>query len=102
MCFSLVIIHDFDIDRPGRTVWPLETNPPLVVDANPVLALPVAAQRFESVARQAGKVLECRGRLETIELELRGPLNRGERLDALAGGEGPGPFVPIPQDQLEY
>src|SRR3990172_2811406 len=101
MYFSLVILHDFDTDRPGRTVWPLKTDPPLVVDANAVLALPVAAERFEAVARQAGKVHECRGRLQTVELELRGPLNRGTRLDSLAGGEGPGSFVPIPQDHLE-
>jgi hypothetical protein len=51
MCFSLVIVYDFDIDRPGRTIWPLETDPPPVVKVNAVLALPVAAQRFETVAR---------------------------------------------------
>src|SRR5436190_13885557 len=102
MSFSLVIVHDFDIDRPGRTVWPLEADPPLVVDANAVLALPVATECFESIAWQAGKILKCCRRLETVELELRGPFKGGERLGSLPGGESSGSFVPIPQDHLEW
>src|SRR5690348_17684718 len=34
-----------------RFVLPLEANPPLVIDAYAVLAVPVAAQGFETVAR---------------------------------------------------
>jgi len=89
-----VIIHDFDIDWPSRTVRPLETDPPLVINANAVLALSVAVERFETVARQAGKITECLGRLETVKLELRGSLDRGERFDSPTGGERPRSFVP--------
>jgi len=98
MVLSLVIVHDLNIDRTRRTFRPLETNPPLVIDADAVLAFPVPEQRLETVARQGGKVLQRHGRLETIKLQRRGPLDSRERLDPLAGREFPRPFVPVADD----
>src|SRR6267143_3894556 len=92
MCLSLVIVHDLNIDPTGRTFRPFETDPPLIVDTNAVLTLPVPDQRLETVARQRAKVLQRHGRLEAVELQLRGPFDSRERLDPLAGGELPGPF----------
>jgi hypothetical protein len=47
-CHSrLVIIDDLDIER--VTVTPTETDPPLLVDPQAVLALAIALQRLELV-----------------------------------------------------
>jgi hypothetical protein len=59
----------------------------LVVDADTVLALPVAAQCFETVAGQGRQVLQRYDRLKAIKLQLRGPLESRERLDSFPGGE---------------
>ena len=48
----LVVIHNLDVRRSGRFVWPLKTDPPLVVNPNAVLAFAVAFQGLETVARQ--------------------------------------------------
>jgi len=45
-----MIIDDLDIDGTGGTFRPFEANPPLVIDADAVLALSVPSQRFETVA----------------------------------------------------
>jgi len=95
-----VIVHDLNVDRTDCTFRPLEADPPSVVDANTVLAPPVPAQRFEPVAGQGGKVSNRHGRLETIKLQLRGTFKSRERLDPVASGEFPGPFVPVTDDHF--
>jgi hypothetical protein len=37
-----MVIDNLDIDWAGRAVGPLEADPPLVIDADAVLALPIA------------------------------------------------------------
>src|SRR3990172_41936 len=98
MSLSLVIVHDLNIDRTRRTFPPLETNPPLVIDADAVLAFPIPEQCLEAVAGKGGEVLQRPGRLETIKHQLGGPLDSRERLDPLAGREFPGPLVPVADD----
>jgi hypothetical protein len=53
---SSVIVNNLDVVRVA--VAPPKADTPLVVDANPMLALPVAAQRFEPVARRDAQVLD--------------------------------------------
>jgi len=50
-----VIIDDFNIDRTRRTLGPMETNSPLVIDPNAVLPFPIPLQRprLEGVAEAA-------------------------------------------------
>lgn len=48
----LVIIYDLDIAWAARAFRPLETNPPLIIDPDAILALPIAFQRFKPVSRQ--------------------------------------------------
>jgi hypothetical protein len=45
-----MVINNLDIDRAGRATWPLKTDPPLVVEADAVLALAFAPQGFQPVA----------------------------------------------------
>jgi hypothetical protein len=58
MRLSLVIVDDLNVDRASRTFRPLETDTPLVVDPNAVLALPISTQSLETVAGQGAQVLQ--------------------------------------------
>src|SRR5713226_2136684 len=91
----LMIVNDLHGRRSERPAWPLEANPPLIVNANAVLALAITAQSFEAIAGQSGQVSKRGGGLETIELQARGTLEARKSLDAFAGGEVSGPTVPI-------
>jgi hypothetical protein len=53
MFFSSVVVHYFDISRAGRCSSPCKTNPPLIVDADAVLAPSVTAQSLEAIAGQS-------------------------------------------------
>src|SRR6266481_4782022 len=81
-----------------RSVSPLEANPPLIVNADTVLALAVAYQRFKTVPRQCRKVSRRRSRLHTVKLQARGSFKSRECLDPFPGGEFSGPLVPIADD----
>ena len=59
-----MIVDDLNVDRADRASRPLKTDPPLIVDADAVLALPVTAQGLETVARQCGKVLQTLRRFD--------------------------------------
>jgi len=54
-----MIIRNFDIER--ITATPLETDSPLVIDADTVLPCMVAAQFFKSVRRRHSQVIEVDG-----------------------------------------
>lgn len=51
-----MIIHDFHLIRVG--VAPFETNPPLVVDANAVLSVPVAGQFFQMIRGRRPQIVQ--------------------------------------------
>jgi hypothetical protein len=51
-----VVIDNFYVV--GISVTPVETDTPLVIDANAVLALPIPVKRFETVCRRNTQVLE--------------------------------------------
>ncbi len=55
-----MIIDDFDI--PGILPVPAETNAILAIHANAILALPVALEDFQSIARWNAKFVEGAGR----------------------------------------
>jgi hypothetical protein len=76
----LVIINDLDVAGTWRGVGPLEANPPLIVDADAVLAFAISGQRLKTVAGQSGQVLKRNGGLQTVQLEARGALDSGEPL----------------------
>src|SRR5208282_334068 len=94
----LMIFHNLNTAGPGRVIGPLETNAPLRVDANAVLAFPVASQRLEPVPRQCRKVPKCCSRFQTVQLQACRALNPGECLDVFALSEISGALVPIADD----
>ena len=49
----LMIIDDFDVFGP---VGPSEANTPLIVDADTVLSVPIAGERFQSISWNLSKI----------------------------------------------
>lgn len=96
----LVIINDLYVRRSRRSVDPFKANPPLIVYADAVLALTVAAQCFKSVPRKSGKITEGCSSLHTIKLEAGRPLKARKRLYTFSGSEVSGPRVTIADYQL--
>ena len=94
----LVIIND--VRRSRRSVDLFKANPPLIVYADAVLALTVAAQCFKSVPRKSGKITEGCSSLHTIKLEAGRPLKARKRLYTFPGSEVSGPRVTIADYQL--
>ena len=60
-----VVIDDFGFER--VTVAPDKTNPELIVDADAVLASPVAAQRFEPISRWNSQIVQSGGAVQDGE-----------------------------------
>src|SRR5687768_15728635 len=98
MMFTSVIIDNLDVRRARRSIWPLKTDAPLIVDADAVLPLPVALQRFEPVAGQRRQIMKDVRGLQAIELEPRGPLDARERFHALAGREVSRSLIAVTDD----
>jgi hypothetical protein len=96
-----VIINDLDVGRARRLLRPLKANPPLIVDADAVLAFAISGQRLKTVAGQGGQILQRNGGLQAVQLEACGAFDAGERFDSLALSEVPGPLVPVADDHTK-
>jgi hypothetical protein len=64
-----MVIDYLDIDRAGRAFGPFEADPPLIVDADAVLAPTVAMKRFQSIAAKGGEILQAARRLKAVKPE---------------------------------
>ena|ERR1035441_5784213 len=84
--------------RDRGTLRPFEANPPLIVDADAVLALSISPQHLKAVARQHGKISKRDGGFQTIQLHPCSSLDARERFDTFAGREVRRPLVPIADD----
>ena len=60
-----MIVDNFDFH--GAALGPSKANAPLVVDANAVLALSVASQRFETMRRRNEEVGQPPGGHDTLD-----------------------------------
>lgn len=69
-----MIIDDFDFH--GATLGPSKANAPLIVDANAVLALSIAFQRFESMRRRNEEVGQPHCGYHTLKSHTGAPLYR--------------------------
>jgi hypothetical protein len=83
----LVIIHDLDVEWPGRIIRPFKTDASLPIDTNAVLSLPVTTQGLEMVTWQQHQTLARYGSLQDCQTLLRLPLERLKFSYALTGGE---------------
>jgi hypothetical protein len=84
---SSMVVDDFDIHCFRLSVRPLETDPPLVIDADAELPRPVTSKRFETVAGQFPERLCVRSSLEDFESSIRLPFERLKLAHTFAGRE---------------
>ena len=96
----LVIINNLYVGRSRRSAKPFKANPPLIVNANAVLALTVTAQCFKPVARKSGEITERSSGLHTIKLHAGSPFKTRKRLYTPSDGEISGPLVTVAEYQL--
>src|SRR5437870_7400956 len=82
-----MIIDDLDILRTRRLVRPLETDSPLIINANAVLPFSIASKCFETITRQCRKIPEHACCLQTVQLQTRGTFDTRKCFYALACGE---------------
>ena len=82
------------LDAPGVTIAPHEADTPLIVDANRVLAVAVAAQGLQAIAGRRAQIIEQDGRIDGQELRSRARLNlRRQTANGVASEDGRGPLV---------
>ena len=75
-----MVIDDFHII--GVAVSPCKANTPLIVDANTVLAFPVAFKSPQTIAWRRRQVSKFRRDIKLTELALRDALEGSKSLDA--------------------
>src|SRR5262245_39052423 len=95
-----MIVHDLDVDRSRRALRPLKANPPLVIDADAVLALTVAVQSFQTVARYRRQIVQALGRLQTVQPAFGLPREARKLLDPIAPCESLGFLIAITHDHM--
>jgi len=81
-----MIIDYFNIDRSRASFGPLKAYPPLVIDADAVLALAIPLESFETVPGKA-QVKKGGRRFQLVKLQLRLAFKTGESLDSVSFGE---------------
>jgi len=95
-----VVVHYFDVAWSWLAVWPLETDTPLLIDADGVLPCPIAAHHFKAIAWQPAQGFEGRRGIEDRK-PFRGLVFEAlERLDELSARKPFGFLVSIAQDHL--
>jgi hypothetical protein len=93
-----MIINDLHVRWAEGVFGTFKPSPPLIIDANAVLALPVSSQRFKTIAGQYGKVSKHDGRLQSVQLQTGGTVDSKKRLYPFTGCEVPGSLVPVADD----
>ena len=96
-----MVIDNLNIDRAGRVLRPLKANPPLIIDTDAVLALPVALEGFQPIAGKGGEVFQARRRVQAVEPRFGLTCETGKFFEVIAIGEPPGFVVPVTHDHDE-
>ena len=91
-----MVIDEFHVRR--TLGGPPKAQTKLIVDADAVLPLPIALQRFEPVAGQRRQIMKDVRGVKAVELEPRGPLDARERFHALAGREVSRSLIAVADD----
>jgi len=96
----LEVVRDLDVGRSGGSLGPLETNPPLPVDADRVLPCPVAPEGFQAVAGERPELGQTHCRVENFKALPARPIEPLEGPDEFSLGEDLRPFVPVAQNHV--
>ena len=82
-----MVVHNFDVRGSALPLRPFETDSPLHIDADAVLALAVAFHALQRIRWQCLKVRKAGSRVQNVEAFLRRAAKALELLDALAFGK---------------
>jgi hypothetical protein len=93
-----MVINNLHIRRTGRTLSPLEADPPLIINADAVLSFSVSPQRLKTVAGQDGKIPQSDRSLQTVKLEPRWAFKSREGFDPFTLREIASPLIAITED----
>jgi hypothetical protein len=80
-----MVVDDFDMIRPS--FGPDETDAPLIVDADRVLATPVSSERFQPVCRRRAQIAKIARLMKHIKLSQSLLLDSAETLHVRAHPE---------------
>jgi hypothetical protein len=81
------------------TVTPHKANPPLIVDANAVLSLPVPMRFFQTIRRRYGQILQRLRGIENFQFAAPYPMNP---LRQLPGEPAAKKFLCLPALEIPY
>ncbi len=73
-----MIVDNLDVE--GVTIAPDKTDPPLVVDANTVLARTIAGQTFQAIARRNVQIVQSGRAVKHSQLASGDSLNLSRQL----------------------
>src|SRR3989304_3087806 len=96
--FLSVVVHDFNIRGSALPLRPFETDPPLHIDSDTVLALAVAFHALQRIRWQRLKVWKAGSRVKNVEALFRLAAEGLELLDALPFGKFLRPLVALTLD----
>src|SRR5262245_26011345 len=82
-----------DLDFVGMALTPDEADPPLVVDADRMLAAPIALQRLQPVAGRNAKIIETDRVVEKTQLAQSNGLNVARKAAAAKARPDRGRFL---------
>jgi hypothetical protein len=57
-----VVINDFNVI--GKTIFPPETDSPLLIDRYTPLSRPIALQLLQTIARRSEEIVDASGRVQ--------------------------------------
>jgi hypothetical protein len=98
MVCSSVIIDNLDVRRARRSIRPLKTHAPLIVDSDAVLPFSITLQRLEPIAGQRRQIMEDVRGFKAIELEPGRSLDARECFYAFAGREVSRSLIAVAND----
>jgi hypothetical protein len=70
------------LDIGGASFAPVETDAPLVVDADRILTPPLALQRLQAISRRRAQIAQCVRLIDQAQLPQRDRLDVGRQLAA--------------------
>lgn len=85
-----MIVHDLDIV--GRSIYPSETDTPLMTHTNAVLPFAISLEQFESITRRHSQCAQITGTMDHLELAPSHPFDivktvNGELLKSISVSE---------------
>jgi len=86
-----MVICNFYVVR--SAIHPAETDPPLIVDANRLLAASITSQLLQAVARRREQVAQIFRFVEVNQLSPGGPLNCRREMSGLLSFENVSGFI---------